>query len=878
MAYLKSSSCSSSSVPTGMWKYDVFLSFRGEDTRYTFVDHLYAALEQRGICVFKDDEELKKGKAISPELLKAIKESGFAVVVISKNYANSSWCLAELAKIMEWHNQMGQKVLPVFYHVDPSDIRGQKNDVAIFFRQHEEKYKEEMDKVKEWRGALTAIANLSGMHISETFKEGEAKYITKIVEEILGDIQPCDMEDTLVGINSHMDALNSLLETKEKEEVRIVEVSEKKIFLDITCFFKGRQVGDVTKVLESCGFDPLIGISVLAEKSLITICNEKIGMHDLILEMGFQIVHESYPNSRLWQLEDIQDSLKNNRKLKAIEAIVVSDKQYDVDEYEEKVGFRANVFKRMKNLRLLDIRGRFTSSEPMLFPDDLRWLCWSQYPFPSLPVEHMSKLVGLEVVGGSIKRFWNGQKMMPNLKFLKLQQLDGLTTFPDVSVAPNIEKLHLHHCTNLVEIHESLGSHKRLVKLYIVGCEQLKHLPSRIEMKSLKYLTLTKCSSLELLPDVSPCMERLSSISLDCSSSIEELPSSFGYLSSLCYLNLRRFTSHRNINTPKFMSLHPLTNLCSLKTLNLSCRQMESEDFPKNLHAFSFLKKLDISGNNRLIRLPESIYQLSQLRKLNLNECHRLQVLDVVPSGIQELQANNCFSLEKIKYLSEEHEWWYNFSLINCHKLLGDEDNERYLDKMMQQSFLKRCAVADHEVTEMAIPGNKIPSWFIEEQPGHNVAVMIPPNCNTQIIGVAVCGVFHGKCLGRHYHPFISIEFKKDRMPFSKKEVDCVNASASAAENAGNMWISYRPRSSFRGFQCEDWSAGTLLISITSGVGGARAVRCAARLMYKEDVEPNQQSISYTWMTSREKQRDKRLNYEVLLSSTNIKPQNALMM
>ncbi|KAI3776523.1 hypothetical protein L1987_46309 [Smallanthus sonchifolius] len=312
MAYFKSSQCSSSSMPPGKWKYDAFLSFRGEDTRYNFVDHLYAALVQRGLCVFKDD-----GKEISPELLKAIEGSRFAVVVLSKNYANSSWCLIELAKIMECRNRIEQKVLPVFYHVDPSDIRGQKNDVAIFFQQHEKKLRKEMDTVTKWRKALTAALNLT---ISTTKK---------------------------------------------------------------------------------------MRISVLIEKSLITVSNNRIGMHDLTQQMGWQIVRESFPNSRLWQLEDIHDYINKNRKLKAIEAIVVSDKQYDDDEYEEKVGFSANVFERTKNLRLLDIRGRFTSSEPTFLPEDLRWLCWNQYPFSYLQVEHLSKLIGLEVVRGSIKQFWD---------------------------------------------------------------------------------------------------------------------------------------------------------------------------------------------------------------------------------------------------------------------------------------------------------------------------------------------------------------------------------------------------------------------------------------------------------------------------------------
>ena len=72
---------SSSSSSTGRWKYDVFLSFRGEDTRYKFMGHLYEALIQKGIVTFKDDEKLERGKPISTELLKAIKESRFAVVI-----------------------------------------------------------------------------------------------------------------------------------------------------------------------------------------------------------------------------------------------------------------------------------------------------------------------------------------------------------------------------------------------------------------------------------------------------------------------------------------------------------------------------------------------------------------------------------------------------------------------------------------------------------------------------------------------------------------------------------------------------------------------------------------------------------------------------
>ncbi|KAK9911634.1 hypothetical protein M0R45_035530 [Rubus argutus] len=113
---------STSSPP--QWKYDVFLSFRGDDTRKTFTYHLYSALEHRGIIAFRDEPQLQKGKRISPELFAAIEESRFALVVLSQNYASSTWCLDELVRILQCMKAT-ERVLPIFYNVDPSDVRKQ---------------------------------------------------------------------------------------------------------------------------------------------------------------------------------------------------------------------------------------------------------------------------------------------------------------------------------------------------------------------------------------------------------------------------------------------------------------------------------------------------------------------------------------------------------------------------------------------------------------------------------------------------------------------------------------------------------------------------------------------------------------------------------
>ncbi|KAJ0532447.1 putative TIR domain-containing protein [Helianthus annuus] len=65
-----SSTSSSTSHPddTNTIWYKVFLSFRGEDTRHTFTDHLYKALIQAGIRTFRDNDDVERGLELKPEI------------------------------------------------------------------------------------------------------------------------------------------------------------------------------------------------------------------------------------------------------------------------------------------------------------------------------------------------------------------------------------------------------------------------------------------------------------------------------------------------------------------------------------------------------------------------------------------------------------------------------------------------------------------------------------------------------------------------------------------------------------------------------------------------------------------------------------------
>lgn len=138
----------------------MFLSFKGEDTRATFTSHLYTSLQNAGINVFRDDHSLKRGTQISNSLLQAIQGSQISIIVFSKNYAVSHWCMEELVKILECRRTIGQIVLPVFYDVDPSEVRKQTGEFGKAFENFWKNSKEIWES--SWRPALREAAGIAG--------------------------------------------------------------------------------------------------------------------------------------------------------------------------------------------------------------------------------------------------------------------------------------------------------------------------------------------------------------------------------------------------------------------------------------------------------------------------------------------------------------------------------------------------------------------------------------------------------------------------------------------------------------------------------------------------------------------------------------------
>jgi len=157
---------SSLSSPRRTWIYDVFLSFRGEDTRFQFTNNLYHSLCQKGIRTFIDQDGLRRGEEITPALFHAIQNSMISIVIFSESYASSTYCLNELVKILEGAKVEGRSIYPIFYGVDPSEVRHHTGTYAEALSKHEAKFHNDADteKVQKWRKALHEAANLSGWH------------------------------------------------------------------------------------------------------------------------------------------------------------------------------------------------------------------------------------------------------------------------------------------------------------------------------------------------------------------------------------------------------------------------------------------------------------------------------------------------------------------------------------------------------------------------------------------------------------------------------------------------------------------------------------------------------------------------------------------
>ncbi|XP_030959274.1 TMV resistance protein N-like [Quercus lobata] len=258
--------------------------------------------------------------------------------------------------------------------------------------------------------------------------------------------------------------------------------TEKDIFLDIACFFKGWDKDYVVKILDACELYPCSGIPRLINKYLITVdrCG-RLSMHDLIQQMGREVVRQQEPDirkrSRLYCYKDSLKVLTGNK--------------------------------------------------------------WPHYPFHwPWPEYFPEQLVAIEMPHSRIRlpKLIKQECWLENLKGVDLFDCKFITNLPKLW-APNLENLDLTFCENLVEIDECFGSLEKLKRWRLRHCTKLQFLPSQLRLKSLVVFDLIGCSRLKKLPNFHQEMECLKTLYLS-GSGIREVPSSIEHLTKLEALSL----------------------------------------------------------------------------------------------------------------------------------------------------------------------------------------------------------------------------------------------------------------------------------------------------------------------------------------------------
>ncbi|KAG7583747.1 Toll/interleukin-1 receptor homology (TIR) domain superfamily [Arabidopsis suecica] len=191
------------------------------DVRKAFLSHILKEFKRKGIVTFIDNN-IERSKSIGPELIEAIRGSKIAVVLLSKDYASSSWCLNELVEIMKCRKILDQTVMTIFYEVNPTDVKKQTGDFGKVFKKTCKGSTNEV--IRNWIEALSEVATIAGEHSRNW--DNEAAMIEKISTDIsnkLNNSTPLRDFDGLVGMGAHMEKLELLL-CLDSYEVRMIGI------------------------------------------------------------------------------------------------------------------------------------------------------------------------------------------------------------------------------------------------------------------------------------------------------------------------------------------------------------------------------------------------------------------------------------------------------------------------------------------------------------------------------------------------------------------------------------------------------------------------------------------------------------------------------
>nr|XP_016496970.1 PREDICTED: disease resistance protein TAO1-like isoform X1 [Nicotiana tabacum] len=503
------------------------------------------------------------------------------------------------------------------------------------------------------------------------------------------------------------------------------------VFLDIACAFHGFDEHEVTEILNACGFHSKIAIATLVQKHLLQRTPYHLVMHDLVRDMGREIVRLESPRdpgkrSRLFIPREVRDVLQGNEGSENVEVLKVDRGTLNG------VNLSTKAFEQMKNLRVLIMDELHISGDFGLLSKKLRWLSWKKCPLKCIPSNLPAEnLVVLYMRESDIQEFQLNLQCCKSLKELNLSHCKQLRSTPNFNGSLSLETLHLYGCSSLTEIHPSIGNLFRLSYLYIDGCKRLTDLPSSIcQLISVDYLSISNCSSIKTLPDNVGDMKSLRC--LDASDTgIKQLPRSVEMLRNLERLDVggrnleaKRSIYRRGVHRIQY-SLPTFVYDLSLTYCNLS-----EADIPRNIGSLSSLKYIDLSGKS-FHCLPIDFSKLRLLEKLSLKDCENLQTLLSVSNleNLYTIKLENCRKLVKIIELDNLPSI-EQINMINCNSLQNPFNEGFFSAPALYASRNDRYMM--QATVRIYLECDEIPEWCRNQVTASSMCLTLPTHNNEE--------------------------------------------------------------------------------------------------------------------------------------------------
>ncbi|XP_031474366.2 TMV resistance protein N-like [Nymphaea colorata] len=649
------------------FEFDVLFRYVEEDIPTKFINNLYKALQQHGICIFKGEDAESKGEEY---LLNCIERSAICIPIFSKRFPQSKWHLKSVAKMVEFR----KFIIPVYFQVRPLDIRDQKEEFGTYFSRHKNEDRREI--VEDWRKALEVVVR----RCHHQFIYKTSRYMEELITVICNRISSM-LNSVTFRITPPSFGVKDVIRMLEKD-------------------------GDNVCMVGICGQSGM-GKTTIAKAIYDQLSHDFVDSAFIPYVRAFEERKWQFLGQRVLIVFDDVDGLDNFQSRETIDRdlfgkgskiIVLAKDQKDLISFggkEDNIYF-AHELNNMQSLRFLSYYA-FKGKQPTA---EIVELARKVTEFVGgLPL-------GLAVLGSLLSSMRTKEEWKSMLEKLSSAPNEGIDKVLKVSMDalhPNQLQIFFDIICRLIGCEKEYATYvwedcgysptdaikvlqqRALISIDEIGrfrmndeirdmCRSMVEsgelkfwiengllvaFPDWEVFKKLKVLEIICCSDVYMASQDFSLMPNLVKLVIDFPWTFDQIPMSVWRFGKLEYLRITGAMEKLSSS---------ISNLSSLQTLDLG-GSYQLYELPKDLGDLAALRKL-ILCDCALFEIPSSVVQLNHLRTLNVSGCWSLLCLPQLPSSLIILDASECTDLRQVADISSLKDL-RTLNLDRCDELEG---------------------------------------------------------------------------------------------------------------------------------------------------------------------------------------------------------------